>query len=267
MRRIQTGVFILAASWVLAGGAFLAAAFAQPADWNELKSDHFILRYQGKDQVFPGRALRQAEASYDAVAQALGYSRRSEFWTWDNRCVVELYETKDAYQKQTAQANWSGGFAVPSQRKIVSYQGSNELIESILPHEIAHLVFNDFLGPGNRTAPLWLNEGLAMAQERSKQPVFDQLVGKMVGEKKWIPFHEISGIQSLKNAPPAEAGAFYAQAQSMVRFLVASGPSRFAGFSRDLRDESPLEEALRKNYPQDFPDAKNFEEKWLKSIS
>ncbi len=63
-----------------------------------------------------------------------------------------------------------------------------------------------------------------------------------------------------------EAALFYAESQSMVRFLLALNPSRFAGFCRDLRDGVSLGEALGKNYPKDFPNIMAFEEKWAAHV-
>ncbi len=231
-------------------------------DWQIIKSDHFILYYGSPDRTFPDRVIREAESHYGEITNALGFSRRSEFWLWEKRCRIYLYGTKEEYHVQTGQKTWSGGFSVPGARKIVSYQGSDELIASILPHELAHLIFRDFLGVEKGKIPLWIDEGLAMAQEKTKRSSLDELVRSAAAQKKWIPFQVISKIYSAHKMSAEEAGLFYAQSQSMVRFLLASNPSRFTGFCRNLRDGASLEEALRKNYPKDIPDMNVFEEKW-----
>lgn len=226
------------------------------------KSDHFILYYEGADQIFSDRVIHTAESHYGEMANTLGFSRRSEFWLWEKRCRIYLYGTKETYHTQTKQEAWSGGFAIPSERKIVSYQGSETFIESVLPHELAHLIFHDFLGTKNGEIPLWVDEGLAMAQEKAKRASLDGLVKNMIAEKKGIPIQTISQIRSAKGMSTAQAAIFYAQSQSMVRFLLTLNPSRFTGFCRNLRDGMNLESALRKNYPKDIPNMTTFEEKW-----
>ncbi|OGX06776.1 MAG: hypothetical protein A3G87_04325 [Omnitrophica bacterium RIFCSPLOWO2_12_FULL_50_11] len=235
--------------------------------WEEMKGDHFILYYQGTDRSFADRVLEKAESYYDGIARALGYSRRSEFWLWDHRCKIYLYETKDAFHSETRQAAWSSGFAIPSKREIVSYQSSEKFLDCVLPHEMAHLIFRDFTGARNGMIPLWLDEGLALAQEEARQErenEFDQWVQKMMSEKKWIPIKVLSQIRSLKGFAAGEAVLFYAEAQSVVRFLLSSGETfQFAGFCRDLRDGTSLEAALRKNYPKVFPTLEVFDQKWI----
>ncbi len=154
--------------------------FSEASAWQTKKSDHFILYYEGMDQTFPDRVVREAESHYGEITDALGFSRRSEFWLWEKRCRIYLYGSKEEYHTLTKQEEWSGGFSVPSDRKIVSYQGSGEFSDSILPHELAHLIFRDFLGTKNGQVPLWMDEGLAMAQEKTKRVSLDALVKNMV---------------------------------------------------------------------------------------
>lgn len=244
---------------------FVPSAFAQVGpSWNEIKGEHFVLYVQGGDRTFPDLVLQKAEWSYDVLAGALGYSRRSEFWLWDNRCKIFLYETKEAFHAETSQATWSSGFAIPTKREIVSYQGSERFLDSVLPHEMAHLIFRDFTGTRNGAIPLWLEEGLAMAQEEARREEFERLVQEMIDKGKWLPIRELSKIRSLKDLSTREAALFYAQSQGLVRFLLDSGDSsRFAGFCRDLRDGTALDTALRKNYPKDFPSLEALEKKWV----
>jgi hypothetical protein len=246
--------------------SFSSSLFAQtPDDWKDVKGDHFIIYHQrGSDRKFPEQVLRKAESYYDDLADELGYSRRSDFWLWHNRCSIYLYPSKAAFQEITQQAPWSNGFAIPEKRTIVSYEGAEEFLDSLLPHELAHLIFRDFVGIQNQVIPLWLDEGLAMAQEQAKRPSFDQLVKRLISEKKWIPLDGLVQIKSMNGTSTQNAAVFYAQAQSLVRFLLKAGaPARFIQFCRDLRDGSSLEEGLRKNYPQEFPSIQEFEKEWI----
>lgn len=235
-------------------------------DWSELKGDHFIVYYRAGERNFADQVLRQAERYYDRIAGSLGYSRRSEFWLWENRCRIYVHPNRESFQKVAQQAAWSSGFAIPEERTIVSFSEAAEFLDSVLPHELTHLIFRDFVGIQNEEIPLWLDEGLAMAQEEARRPFFDQWVKRMIANRNWIPVVDINPIRSMSGASTEQAAIFYAEAQSLVRFLLDAGePARFVQFCRDLRDGKLLEEALRKNYPRRFDSIADFERAWVQS--
>jgi hypothetical protein len=240
---------------------------AQPIEWRELKGDHFILHQEGDSRSFGDRVLHQAEGYYDEIARALGYSRRGDFWLWEDRCNIYVYESRESFLKATKQPEWSSGFANLKRRMIVTYEDAPEFLNSLLPHELAHLIFRDFVGVETGEVPLWLDEGMAMAQEKAKREQMDQVVSALVAGESWLPLEKLSEIRKIKSYSPEQALAFYAQAQSIVRFLLeTSEGGRFLGFCRNLRDGETLEEALRKNYPKEFTSIQALEHQWLDGI-
>lgn len=246
----------------------LRSAGARIAAWAELKGEHFIVYYEGQSHTFAEKVLRESEFHYDEIADAMGYEKRSQFWLWKERCLVYLYRDREAFYSGTKQPEWSNGYSIPDKRSIVSYVGAREFFDSVLPHEMAHLIFREFIGLKNHEIPKWLDEGLAVAQEAKKRSHFDNVVRQMIKEKSWTPFREMNGGHSLKGVFSDEAVRFYAQAQSMVRFLLAfASAERFEGLCRDLRDGCSLDEALRKNYPKDFRTVEMFESKWAVSYA
>lgn len=234
--------------------------------WREMKGDHFIIYHDAENSKQANQILRSAEGYYREIASQLGYSRRDKFWLWENRCKIYVYGSKEKFHETTMQPVWSSGFAVPEQRTIMSYVGAQHFLDSVLPHELAHLIFRDFVGVGNREIPLWMDEGLAMSQEQSRREWFNQLVKKMISMQKWIHMQEIGAIRSLKGSSTEQAAIFYAQAQSMVRTLLSAGnPDKFVQLCRDLRDAKSLDEAFKSNYPKDFGSAEEFEKSWVRS--
>lgn len=249
-------------------GAAAPAVYAQAGAWQELKSDHFIVYSAEGGGDFAGEAARRSETYYDDIAAWLGYARRGEFWTWDNRCRIYLYGSREDYIRETGQPAWSGGAAVLEKRTILSFRDAPDFLTSVLPHELAHLIFRDFTGAANGQVPLWLDEGIAMSQEKARRKEFDEWIAKMVKEKNWIPVKELMNVTSLQGDSGAGAVMFYAEAQSIVRFLVEKyGSERFQNFCRSLRDGAKPEEALEKNYPSDFPSLGAFEERWAASVA
>ncbi|MDB4349908.1 hypothetical protein OAA99_03040, partial [Omnitrophica bacterium] len=138
---------------------FVLTGTAAAEDWKELDSDHFVIYYT-QDEKFAKEVTRNAEDYYKDIATDLGYPRYSEFWTWANRVKIYIYPDHASFLKASGQPQWSHGMADYTKKKILSYLWSEMFIDSILPHEIAHLVFRDFVGFTGKI-PLWLDEGVA----------------------------------------------------------------------------------------------------------
>ena len=118
-------------------------SFAQ--DWKELKGDHFIIYYASEDK-FPSEVLRKAESYYQQISSDLGYQRYSNFWQWENRVRIYVYPTREEFLTQTGQPNWSYGVANYTEKEIRSYLWSEGFMDALLPHEMTHLIFRDYVG-------------------------------------------------------------------------------------------------------------------------
>lgn len=248
---------------VLSGGISQAEAVDRPA-WFEIKSDHFIVHTASSAQSFGAEVIQKSEYYYDQIASWLGYARRGDFWTWDKRCKIYLYATREQYLTQTGQSGWSSGSAVLSRRMILSFYDAPDFLESVLPHELAHLIFRDYVGGDMRHIPLWLDEGVAMAQEKSRREEFDRLIKDVMQTETWIPMTDFMKRDSVAGLPGPEAARFYAQARSVVNFILRSlGSDRFIAFCRFLRDGNPAEDALRKSDPAKFKNIRVFETLWV----
>lgn len=232
------------------------------AAWKEKKSHHFIV-YEEKESSFSDEVLRRGESVYQDIIRYFGALSPGGFWTWDNRCQIYLYRTREFYVAATRQPAWSSGFANIAGRAIVSYVGAPGFLDSVLPHEMGHLVFREFIQEDNREVPRWLDEGFAIAQEAQIRTALDETIRKAVRSHDSIPVSDLSRVGSWHNLPAEEAKLFYAEAQSLTRFLLDRyDSSHFIQFCRLLRDGATLEDALRKSYYQDFPSIAAFEKEW-----
>lgn len=237
--------------------------FAQ--EWKELRGDHFIIFY-GENDKFASEVLRKAEEGYNRIASDLGYVRYSNFWQWEKRVKVTIYPTKEAYLAATRQKEWSEGSANYIKKEIAGYSGSQGFVDSILPHEIAHLIFRDFVGFQGEV-PVWLDEGVAQWQEPSKRQLVKYFIKKL---------HEAGRVLSLKDLTQTdvrfvegsqEAQDFYVQAASVVDFLIARfGTDNFTNFCRQLRDGKALDEALRHTYSPRISGLADLEKQWLSFV-
>ena len=126
-------------------------------EWKELKGEHFIVCYL-QNEDFADDVLDKSEVYYSRIAADLNYPRYSEFWTWDKRVKIYIHPNLESFLKATGQPQWSRGMADYNNKQIISYAWSGGFLESLLPHEIAHLIFRDFVGFKSEI-PLWLDEG------------------------------------------------------------------------------------------------------------
>ena len=209
--RLLLAVILVLGCW---GGVVGAA----DDGWEELKGDHFIVYYQGHKR-FARQVLRKAEYYYDRIARDLGYARYENFWKWERRCKVFIYPDQETYVRGTGQPSWSIGSAHYGRKEVLSYSGCRAFIEETLPHEIAHLIFRDFVG-FESDIPLWLDEGVAQRQEPSKQKVVDYYVWQLARQKKLWSMERLTRANHGAIQDPDDARTFYIQAASVVSFLI-----------------------------------------------
>ncbi len=251
-------------AWMVVAGSCggVCPAHAQVA-WREESGSHFVV-YHESNAVFAQRVLRAAEGYYVSISRDLGLPRFENFWLWESRCRIYIYENRSRYLHFTRQPLWSDGFADYDKRYIASHEEAQEFENVLLPHELTHLLFRDFIGKANYRIPRWIEEGIAVSQEQPKLNQFEELVKHAIAQGRYIPVSLLSQVQLVGQSDPAAIQLFYAQAQSVVRFLMqGSGQDRFLRFCVDLRDGKPMEEALRRNYRQSFESLDDLERKWL----
>jgi len=266
---------------IIAGLLIIPAAFA--IDWNELNGEHFIVYYT-QDEKFAKDVLENAEVYYRRIAPDLGYPRYSEFWTWDKRAKIYIYPNQASFLKATGQPEWSYGMAEYKTKSIASFAGSPGLIESILPHEMAHLIFRDFVGFKGEIQ-LWLDEGVAQWEEIPKRQEIKRIAKQLYKDEKLLSLNDIMTldiantkgdrvyIRRIRTKDGKEAvlflsstnlvDTFYLEAASLVGFLIERyGSDNFAYFCRQLRDGKSLEEALTFAYPTNIRSITDLENKW-----
>ncbi len=260
-----------------------------PVVWKELKSDHFIVSFVDNDS-FTKDVLDKAEIYYHSIATELGYPRYSEFWLWNDRVKIIIYPDHDSFLEATGREEWSEGVANYEKKQICSYAWSSGFLESLLPHEMTHLIFRDFVGFKGEV-PLWLDEGVAQWTEETQRIKRRQASKKCYEEDGLLSIEDMMAIdvhklpnksrvliRSTKTksgdegvlflSPEAIVNLFYLQGFSLVDFLIERfGTDDFTFFCRQLRDGKNLEEALRFAYPSHIRSLQELEEKWREYLN
>jgi len=267
---------------------FMPAKPALAQVWHTVKSDHFVVFYQGGES-FAQKVADKAERYYQSIAYDIGYPRYSKFWIWENRVKIYLYPDKPDYLRNTSSPEWTEGLADYKNRCIASYVGSESFTENVLPHEIAHLIFRDFVGFEN-DIPLWLDEGIAQWWTSGNKNRIIQVVAKQLYARDAIlsiddisnfeipkirQFRYVEKVRTKDNEPaililtPEQLiNTFYLQSASLVDFMRRRyGQDRFTRFCRELRDGKTIDKAIQSVYGDYFQDLHGLERAWREYLA
>jgi hypothetical protein len=257
-------------------------------DWKELRSEHFIV-YFTQDEKFAHDLLYKAEVYYKQIASDIGYTRYSGFWTWEKRVKIYIHPDHASFLKATGQPEWSQGMADYKKKVIITFAWSSGFLNSLLPHEITHLIFRDFVGFKGEV-PLWLDEGVAQWEEEEKRIKVKAVASQLLKNNMVLTMQDLTKLDIrkmkedeivyIRSVPQPEGQddvlflsgdklvhTYYIQAASLVGFLIEKyGSENFANFCRQLRDGKTLEEALRFAYPTQIPNPQALEKEWSKYL-
>lgn len=244
---------------------YFLSAISYAEDWKEEKGDHFIVYYYGEEK-FSKDISRQAEVYYNQIASDIGYPRYSNFWQWDNRVKIYVYPSKADFQKISGQPAWSNGMADYTGKRILTYAWSEGFLDGLLPHEITHLIFRDFVGFKGQV-PLWIDEGIAQWEEPKKRAKARPIAFYLIQNQSVIPLADLTMMNDLSGKDETTVHAFYMQSVALVDFLIKRYSAQsFTDFCRQLRDGKRLNEALGSAYSGSIKDVDELQTKWLKSI-
>ncbi len=257
--------FILpsAAIVLLAASGNLAAA---TSEWQVVRGRHFLVHYRG-DQAFAEKVAGRAEEYYDSITKDLGFARYDNFWLWENRVSILIYPSKGEFAGATGAPVWAIGKAEYSRKTISTYAGGETFVDSVLPHEMTHLIFRDFIG-FKGDIPLWLNEGVAQWEEPAKRANLARYHARLSADNACIPFDRLMAMDVKQVTASGRASDFYSQAMSMVGFLITRhGSAKFRTFCGEIRDGRSLDDSLRFAYPGVLRNIKEFEKAWKKYLT
>ncbi len=204
----------------------------------------------------------RAEEYYDSIAKGLGFNRFN-FWTWDNRAKIYLFDQQQDYQAATQSSGWSAGQVRINNKLIQSYIGAPGFLHNILPHELAHIIFMEMVGFNNPAIPLWLQEGVATFHEKEIYSAKARLA-QHIQQDNYIKLSDLSRFD-LKRADDQQVELFYLESYSLVKYLITEfGTENFVLFCQYLRDKRNLMSALTRVYA--FKNLDDFEISWKQYI-
>ncbi|OGX44665.1 MAG: hypothetical protein A3H41_00260 [Omnitrophica WOR_2 bacterium RIFCSPLOWO2_02_FULL_45_28] len=240
-----------------------ASAFDEKG-WKAEKSTHFIVYYKEADEKFIRQAIDKAEEYYKSIAENLGFTRY-DFWLWDKRAKIYIYNDAEDYRKATGKPSWSGGAAYYHEKVIESYPWAQGFFQSLLPHELGHIIFREFVGSENN-APLWLDEGVAMYQEKVKRFNLKTKLLQALEQRKLMPLNKLSELNINFVNDKEIVELYYAEALSVVDYLLNKfGRDNFVELCRRLKERKTFDQAINDAY-RVFKNLEDLNKAWLRHI-
>ena len=240
---------------------FIFSGFPQENySWHREESENFYIYYRNVPLDYIEKVKKIAEAYYWKLENKLGLLRL-QFHT-----KIYIYDNKEDYLKFTHRPAWSSGCAYLEGKTIKSFFNSKDFLNRVLPHELGHIMFNEYLA--GRRVPLFLQEGIAQFCEKSSsRRYFKYTIKQALGKKMFIPLRElvkIEGSYLAKN--PKKVSIFYAESVGIIDYLLTRhGKFDFRSFLRKIKEGSDLEKAIKWAFGYDGIDELN--RRWIEYLS
>ena len=233
--------------------------------WNEARTTHFIIYYKNAPDNFIEELKGSAEDYYNTIADDLGF-RRYNFWLWENRAKIYIYDDIGDFQRSTLQPTWAAGAAMTKDKVIHTFPNEQGFFDTILPHELGHIIFREFVGFDNSAIPYWLDEGVASFQENVRRKNVNRLLRDALSKGILMGIEQLSVVNPQSVSDQQLANLYYAEALGVVNFLIQEyGSDTFVKFCQELRDRKDLAQALRVVYS--FESIQQLDEAWQKYLS
>ena len=245
----KQGAFIFAMAFCLIiGSCPLLFADNGQDSWQVMKGQDFIIYYRADvPEDFVQTTMNTAEEEFKRVTDNLGITNNQN-WAWNKQAKIYIYSDRDDYVKNGGQAGWSHGAAFALARTIKTYPDSQGFFDTILPHELGHIIFRDYIG-FDVVVPLWFEEGVAIYQEKAKRLGSKKAVGEAIKNGQFIPLSQLSDMRLYKNSNNQVVDLFYTESANAVYYLITElGEQEFYMFCGELKNNTPFQDALHKVY-------------------
>lgn len=179
-----------------------------------------------------------------------------------NKILVMLFGQKSSYMAFTKRPAWSG--ASSDLRADTMYVIEGDSFYPLSVHELTHLYFDGYFLP--TISPLWLSEGMAVYMQinttKQKPSWVDRSLRRIL-KGEFIPFEEMTVLETLNDYSTAQAELWYTQAYSVVSYLLKTrSRDEFYRFCNELKAKTPLHQALYRAYGMPFNRISVLENVW-----
>jgi len=226
---------------------------------------HFRVDAYGPEATARYAAL--CEDNYTRIMQDLGLYSFAPARPYNVIIYKDLAELHAKVRLASGESlpEWSGGLAKGNALLLV--EGAS--LEATMPHEMTHLVYNDFMGLSAAARMAWLNEGLAVYEQTRADTVsagaYASRVNAAVAPNP-IPFTQMVNLAPLDERN-MDVDRWYAQVGSVVGFMIRQGGSfNFSLFLTRLRSGADVDKALLETYGGMWSKLSDVEKVWKLEI-
>ncbi len=217
-------------------------------EWQTLQNDRLTLYWYEGDDSFGQALFDRANVALDTLTRDVGISL-------EDPIKIFIYANhEDLLQALSSSAQeWTGGQAFTTFGVVVIRVNPSQLDWGLraTTHEMSHLVIHQATDNPYRGLPTWLDEGIAVYNEDTKQlvddfaPIFDEAVKQ----------NELMTLRTLSSpfpGDPLQANLAYGQSGAVVKFIIDTyGAEKMAKllsiFAEGSLDDEALETALGVN--------------------
>jgi tetratricopeptide (TPR) repeat protein len=217
------------------------------ADFSEVGSSHFTLRFEGSHTPTDLRAqvLDVLEEGYKGLESDLGVAPRNIF--------VSLY-TDEAYVDVTHAPAWSAALNDGKIRIPISGVDSvTPELASILRHELTHSFVQEMT---HGRAPQWLNEGIAQLEQGLTTSPYGRRLATLYSSGNQIPLNNLESHFATYST--SEASVAYAESLAAAEYIRNTyGMSDLARVLQRLGQGQSVESSLRTTIHAGYSELEN----------
>jgi hypothetical protein len=216
--------------------------------WQVMRGQDFNIYYRADvPDDFVQTTMDTSEDELKRVTDNLGITNNPS-WGGGRQIKVYIYSNKQDYIKNGGQSGWSHGVAFAKAKTIKLFPDVNGFFDSLLPHELGHIIFRDYIG-FTAVIPLWFEEGVAIYQEKAKRLGSNDTVKEALENGQFIPLTQLTGVRLYKDTKDQIVDLFYSESASVVYYLITElGEQEFYMLCNEIKNGTPFEEALHDVY-------------------
>jgi hypothetical protein len=226
-------------------------------DWLSLGNERVAVYWYDLSDEFGTDLFEAAAEGYDHVASVTGVT------TERTARVVIFNNQRDfcAFYAPRSCQDWIGGQTFSG---ITVQWGTDQewLTHDVVPHELAHVFYNEIFSDTWVRVPTWFNEGIAVYNERTDHRREIDQVKDGAAEGKLIPLRHM-GTQASGLAHN-DVGFWYSEAYSLVAYIAdVHGEQKLGEVILTLADNHPMEETLQLVLDMDLIEFEMAWREWL----
>lgn len=225
--------------------------------WQTLTSGMLRLHWYGIDQAF-------AQEMLDAGVGGLNFNETQSGLKADAPINVYVYPNYDDMRAAILyEPSWTGGMALPEHNIVLMglSGGDTGWDQSMIVHELTHVLVGHLTFSCLGVVPTWLNEGLAVFSEGKLDSASAAQLEDAIKSDKLLSVESLSaGFSEVAD----KANLSYSESYSIVKYLIETyGQADMTGLLTSLRDGLSVDEALLRVYGFDI---NGLEDKWRGAI-